>query len=87
MKEKEHEILSRREKKKQIRIKLKEIERLKEELQYLNSDKRRSQIDLMIRIGQLKEKTADEFVEKKKEEMLLKIARLEKETYRENRDQ
>lgn len=87
MKEKEQEIISKRERKKQFRLKLKEIEMLKEELQYLDSEKKRDQIDLMMRLGQLKEKRVEDFIEKKKKEILVKIAQLEQETRSEDGDE
>tara|TARA_Y100000310_G_C20683511_1_gene817543 strand:+ start:2717 stop:3346 length:630 start_codon:yes stop_codon:yes gene_type:complete len=79
MKEKEHEILFRREKRKDIKRKQKEIERLQDELDNLDSDKKRSQIDLAIRLKQLEGTTVDKFIESKKQEITLKIEQLKKE--------
>ena len=55
MKEKHDEILAKRNKKKNLRKKQKEIIELKEELEYLDSDKKRSQINFFIRFKQIKE--------------------------------
>jgi len=79
MKEKDHEILSRRENKKKIRKKQKEIESLQDELKVWDSDKKRSQIDLAVRLGQLKDTNVDEYIKSKKREITLKIEQLKKE--------
>jgi len=79
MKEKEKEILSRREKRKEIRIKEKEIKRLYDELDSLDSSKRRDQIDLAIRLKQLENTTVDDYIENKKKEIIEKIDKLKEE--------
>ena len=67
-------------------MRLKEIEQLKKELQHLGSDKQRSQIDLMIRLGRLKVNSVEDFVEKRKSELFFKIGQLEKETNDEDKE-
>tara|TARA_Y100000310_G_scaffold333512_1_gene411220 strand:+ start:368 stop:991 length:624 start_codon:yes stop_codon:yes gene_type:complete len=79
MKEKEQELLSRREKKKELRKKQKEIEGLQDELEGWDSEKKRSQIDLAIRLKQVKNINVDEYIKSKKKEIILKIDKLKKE--------
>tara|TARA_B100001971_G_C18021832_1_gene447839 strand:- start:160 stop:771 length:612 start_codon:yes stop_codon:yes gene_type:complete len=79
MKEKEIEILSRRQERKEIRKKQKEILSLQEELGIWDSDKKRNQIDLAIKLGQLKDTTVEAYIKNKKQEITLKIEQFKKE--------
>jgi len=76
MKEKQEEIISRRKKRKNIRQIEKEIEKLKDELENLNSEKRKRQIGLAIALGQLRNMTVEEFIQNKKKEINNKIFQL-----------
>ena len=79
MKEKRNELINRKKKRKENNLKLKEMERLEEELISLDSGKKKDQIDLAIRLNLIKEIGLDEYLLKRKEEILKKIKRLKEE--------
>ncbi len=79
MKEKEDELLKKRNRKKELKQKEIEIEILNQELEYLQSEKKRDLIELGIRIGQLKCSNAEEYLLVKRAEINSKMKKLKEE--------
>ncbi|MFH1828719.1 MAG: hypothetical protein ABH824_05675 [Nanoarchaeota archaeon] len=79
MKEKEGEILARRQQKSLKLQKQKELSRSEEELELLNSDKRKEELELFIRLGKISKEEAEKGVAEEKNALLKKIASLKKE--------
>jgi len=77
MRDKKEEVILRREHRKKKRKLEKEIEKLKEERDSWDSEKRRKMVELAITLGQLKNEDLEEYITKKKKEISNKISQLE----------
>ena len=79
MKEKQNELLKRKSKRQKIRKKQKEIQELRNKLEDWDSSEKRKKIEFGIFTNQIEEKTPEEYIKKRKSEILEKIKSLEKE--------
>ena len=79
MKEKHDEIVARRNKRKNLKKKKQEIKELYDDLDSWNSERKKRQIDLLYRLGQLKGMNVEDFIQTRKKEIYSKIEQLKKE--------
>lgn len=79
LKDKKDKILARREVKKEIRRKEKELIEIKKEIDVWCSDKKRKEIQFLIKIGKIPSENIDEFIMRQKNKLIHKRQEIKKE--------